>query len=518
MQLKKLFFIGLVAVAQLANAHEFKRANTFEEAHDAVCRISVSGARGTAFFIGTSGAAAYFLTNKHVVENNKRAVLDFWNNGERQSIGGVVDWKAYDANLPGDFARVIVDAVALAAINPPWIAIGGRDAAPSVGAMIISCGAPDGRFTQAWKGQILEYYNGKTAIFSPPPVPGQSGSPICEYINGELFVTGVLTWLIGDRGDDNSKGGAIPISNLYKMLERRGGVNVDYHDTNASPIPPNATECAETNAKTPCVIEFTQDNCPPCVDAKKDVEALRARGARVYVYDVATERGAEYAERYGVDRTPSFVVLGDNYSKIDQIDGAGRFGEIWGVLERLTRNEQKAPKTDPETPPKPAETPAPLTIDPPRVDFRARPTVYEYPDSVGIFEDSERRWRNRGGGGRNDEPRVDDTDGATIPPPETPKQRPQIGERLTDRAVELIAGRVQRVIDDKVSTTKTNLRGKWDALKWRLFVMFCAVMVVIILIASAVISLFKRALQIIVNNYRELKFVLDKYRKENKAE
>ena len=232
-------FLGVMS--QAATTSTFRRAVTFEDAFDASCRVTVDGARGSGTFFGTYDGKGYIFTNYHVVTNASRATLDFLTNGYRHTIAGVVDWRYYDASAPCDFATIVVDARELEKINPPWVALGGADAYPSLDSLIISSGAPDGRFVQSWKGRTETYYNGKTLIFSPPPVPGQSGSGIVERKGDDLFLTGVLTWLIGEKGRDDSKGGAIPIANLYKALENRPATNAGIFDAPA--IPPDATEC-----------------------------------------------------------------------------------------------------------------------------------------------------------------------------------------------------------------------------------------------------------------------------------
>lgn len=229
-------------LSQGAQAQVFRRAKTFEDAFDASCRVTVDNARGSGTFFGVDGAKAYILTNYHVVTTAKRATLDFWTNGQRQSIQGVIDWRYYDATTPCDFARIAVDANDLKRIDPPWVALGGADAYPTINSVIISSGAPDGRFCQVWKGWNETYYNGRTLIFSPPPVPGQSGSGIVERLGDDLFITGVLTWLIGEKGRDDSKGGAIPIANLYKALDDLPATDAGVFNV-PDAIPPNATEC-----------------------------------------------------------------------------------------------------------------------------------------------------------------------------------------------------------------------------------------------------------------------------------
>ena len=422
-----LVILALIVLFLWANQSygvEFRRAETFEDAYGATCRVSVSGARGTGFFIGTYGDKAYIVTNYHVVTKNQTATLDFWTNGKKESISGRIEWRYYVEDLPADFAVIVVSATELKAIDPPYIALGGADAKPSVGAVIISSGAPDGRFPQAWKGQVLEYYNNKTAVFSPPPVPGQSGSPICEYVDGELFVTGILTWLLGEKGRDESKGGAIPIMNIYQALKRRPS-QVLFQDPGESPIPPDATECAETVVRA---LEFYSDDCPACVSVAPDVVKLENQGV-VERVNTGTTQGAVLAEQCGVTELPTIVVLaGDKIEKVVKFDELKRLGTTRAITNAvdavkaryayeaaLAQNESEAanveftlpsvpkvdvpqePKTeqDPENNAEEQEAdPAPSFREP---DFRNRPPVRETARDVGVFEDSDQRWLGRGG-------------------------------------------------------------------------------------------------------------------------
>lgn len=149
-----------------AFSEEFRRAVTFEDAHAASCRVNASGARGTGTFIGSVGDSAYILTNYHVVTTSSKVSVDFWTNSERETLDGKVVWRYYDADLPADFAIIELNAKTLKnSINPPFVALGGKDAKPSINGFIVSSGAPDGRFTQAWKGKVLDYFNGSTVLF-----------------------------------------------------------------------------------------------------------------------------------------------------------------------------------------------------------------------------------------------------------------------------------------------------------------------------------------------------------------
>lgn len=562
------FMIGGNCVSQRLYAHEFKQAVTLDDARGATCRVCVTGARGTGFFFGVEGDYALVATNYHVVQKNQKARLDFWTNGVMESVTASIDWRAYNLNLLYDFAIMRVRVDDLAKINPAWIPLAGSDARPRVGAVIISSGAPDGRFPQAWKGQVLEYYNNKTAVFAPPPVPGQSGSPICEYVDGELFVTGVLTWLFGEKGRDESKGGAIPIANLYKALGKSGGGEVDYHDDDASPIPDNATECLETSgyvvaetygvygadaekAAAPCIIEFTQNNCPPCVDAETDIEFLRALNVPVYVFDVNTERGAKYVQAYKVERTPTFVLLDSQYKPVQSFVGAGKHDEILTAFEKVKFNQpaaggasmpesslpshsgaedrgapsvsndagssavptqsERPTETETQTQPaieNPSAAPAGVlnVIDLPSmapiVDFRNRPPVYEPATNVGIFEDSDERWQRLKK--KRDERAAEDENAG-----KDDKARPRLKERIEDGTSEII----NQGINKAVEGLKARMKEKWEAVKFTLLMGICFALAVALLIAEGIVAVVKFCCRKVAGKFREVKTALEDFKK-----
>lgn len=516
-------------VVQSAVGHEFRRAFTLEDARGATCRVCVSGARGTGFFVGVEDGYACIFTNFHVVEKNQVARCDFWTNGYMESVTGRIVWRAYDLNKSYDFAQIRVPVDDLAKIDPAWLQFGGSDAMPSVGSIIISSGAPDGRFPQAWKGQILEYYNGKTAVFSPPPVPGQSGSPICEYIDNELFVTGILTWLFGEKGRDDSKGGAIPVANLYKALGKRGA-NVDYHD-DASPVPPNATECAENIAVSPCVLMFTQEDCPPCLEARQDVAFLRALNVPVYVYDIATELGTEYVKRYQIERTPTFTLLDKNFKPVQSFVGAGKSDEIRAAYEKIKAQSQ-VPEKSKDAPPEGQGGDAPNSELPPvlsdsgrvaspsvpsvinlpelaplpeKSDFRLRPPVYESAIDVGIFDDAENHWqelkRRRNKGNEDDQPKDDDQS------TKEDKARPRLKDKIQDGTSEIISQSINKTIEN----LKIKMKEKWEAAKFTILAGFCLIVIIALLIAQIIIEMMKWLWNKGVAKWREIRVAIDAF-------
>ncbi len=505
-RVKRILIIVAVSLlgyyaATLVYGHEFRRAETLEDAHAASCRVSVSNARGTGSFIGVDKEKnlAIILTNYHVVTNNSRCALDFWTNSVRQSVSGTVIARAYDANMPVDCALIGVDVDDLAKIDPPFLALGGKDAAPDANSYILSSGCPKGRFAQAWKGKVLGYYNGSTVMFQPGPVPGQSGSAIISEIDGELWVTGILTWLIGTEGADDSRGGAIPVANLYKAMQGRQSSTGDRLD-NLSPIPPGAVECA---ASAPYVLEFSQDDCPPCVEAESDVAELRKAGVDVRTYNVSRSiDGFKLAKKHDVNSTPTFLVCDGDGKELARFVGSGKAQEILtAVIENapkltapeddeqadaltrdgdaLSRGRQAqdedngvgaSTSVEPSGPLQARlgeEKAIPLNVAPPATplfsvveteeDFRNRPPVYDFGD-VGFFDDSNARWMNRGrrSAPPEDEPEIDAPEEEPAPKEETPKLRDKLFgkdelQKELSGAIDGAIKKLEKTFDEKVN-------------------------------------------------------------------
>ena len=362
----KLVLGAVVAILGAAQAFavEFRRAQpVMDDVFAASCRVSVQGARGSGTFVGVAQNnpdVAYVLTNYHVVGRANDATVDFWANGRKQSVRGKVVQRAYDAQMPADFAIIAVDANELKHIDPPFVALGGRDAQPGVKAFFLSSGGPKGWAVKAWRGQTLGYYNGATALFQPHPVPGQSGSGIFEVVDDELFQTGIVTWLIGTEGDDNAQGGAIPIANLYRALQGRYVVEPD---RTGSPIPPNAKECADR----PKMLYFRRDNCSACDVFAPELQRLEELGD-VEIVNCDEDAGLARALEYGVVEVPTLVVDGA-VVRFDAMQAKGLF---------------QAAK-DAHASPTPLET-----------DFTMRPAVREITGDVGLLDDSDERWNFRG--------------------------------------------------------------------------------------------------------------------------
>ena len=466
---KYLIVLALALWAPVATSfgHEFKRAVNFLDVWKGSCLISVPSAMGSGMFNGIDAdeGKAVITTNYHVVTENKRATLIFLTNGRFQTVEGVVRRKAYDESMPVDAAQIYVDPDALAKIDPPYTPYAGRDMAPSVGDVIASSGCPRGTFPKAWQGTVLKYYNRKTAVFTPAPEPGQSGSAIVSFIDGLPWQTGILTWLF----TEDKTGGAIPIKNVYEAFEGRRA------SEDPSPaIPSDATLVAQS---VPVIMEFTQDNCPPCVAAEKTVARLREAEANVQKFNMSTEEGKRAAKGRSIKGTPTFVIVDELGIETARFEGAGHYEEILGAYNEVkTAFEERVQKElEAQAEAIVATEPAKPEIEPEidltcpvaqesesKASYRWFPPIYEpiseSRDDVSFMDDQDAAWRNRerwGGNNGNSEDKpsqgnngIGGIGGGALPSPNLDEHR--LGDRIVDRLASAIGGAIKKELDGAV--------------------------------------------------------------------
>ena len=424
-------------------ALEFKRAKNFEDAFSASCRVSVSGARGSGTFVYYDESNAYILTNYHVVTTNDTATVEFWTNSKLQRLPGRVIWRYYDvkSSKPKDFAFIVVDAQRLKnEVDPPFMPMAGPNVRPAQKSYICSAGAPDGRFVQAWKGEIVGYYNGETVEFQPPPVPGQSGSGIISFYDDQPWLTAVLTWLFGEKGQDSSTGGAIPIANLYDAVKKRP-LPTSYHDDGRETpsIPDNASECGTHTYRA---LIFSGLNCPACENAKPELAKI-VKIIETAVIDTGKPNGYNLAMSYSVSAIPTVVVVDENDNAVKVITPSEiAAGEIVKKIEELraqSETELSPEETAPEAAPIEKEIQPPP--EPEKEDFRDREPVRDQLYDVGLIDWSEKNWYNRRGG--NEEP--------ACPPKEEPKEpKTEEKENNTDDASSRLLARLTNSIVNRV--------------------------------------------------------------------
>lgn len=333
-----LFLACLIAPTTLV-AVEFRRAEpTLGDVHAASCRVRVSNARGTGIFNGYNSETgkAYVTTNDHVTSTNRQCFLDFWVNSKMETVAGSVVFKLRNDQSGRDFAVIEVDAEELKKIDPPYIPMKAISPERLAGREIMSSGGPDGRFVQGWRGAI-ERIEGGMAIFSPPPVPGQSGSGICVIEDGKIYDVAKLTYLLGTKGLDESKGGALPLANLLDSLE---GTRSGFSQYDIVQV----AEVAE-----PRILAFTSVNCPACVKAEPGLaRAEREDALDVERVDALTEEGARVAKKYGVAEIPTYLAVDATGTELARasFDDISRFGSREATRLIITRASiLSSPKT-----------------------------------------------------------------------------------------------------------------------------------------------------------------------------
>lgn len=398
------FVIALSAATGLAI--EFKRAENFEDAFSASCRVSVANARGSGTFVYYDENNAYILTNYHVVTTNSTATVEFWTNSKLQRISGRVVWRYYDIRSakPKDFAFIVVDAEQLKReVDPPFMPLAGPNIRPSEKSFICSAGAPDGRFVQAWKGQVVGYYNGETVEFQPPPVPGQSGSGIISFYDGELWLTAVLTWLFGEKGRDESTGGAIPIANLYDAAKNRPLPTSFESDSQTPSIPDNATECAAPPLRA---LIFTAPDCKACEKAKSEFDKVVKEVQSAYI-DTSTSDGYTLSLSYAVTKIPTIVLIDDNDDAVCVVSPQeiAKGESVKKIDDFCAQFKTEFSKSETLSDSSSQDVVEPTIIEEPKAkSFRDRASVHErLPEEVGLIDDSESRWFSRRGK-KQDEP------------------------------------------------------------------------------------------------------------------
>lgn len=306
----RVLFCLLFFVASIASAQEFRRAETLEDVWKASFRVETSNARGSGAFFAARGDKCYVLTNYHVVEKAQTVNLSHWGTNERKTIGARVVWRRLSENPRADFAVCEVDANDMAKLDAPFIPLAGRDSAPDQQSYIASSGCPDGRFAQAWKGKTLGRLS-DTVRFQPAPVEGQSGSAIVSEIDGELWITGVLTYRTGEKGSDSAEGLAIPIANLYRAATAWSPTSDESYS-----VPEDWHECALRWEL------YTRQGCAPCVKAEENALILETNN--IPVERVQYERERKRFTEKSVDATPTWILSDDS----KRIIGASTVDEL----------------------------------------------------------------------------------------------------------------------------------------------------------------------------------------------
>ena len=299
-------------------------ARNLDDIHAASCRVfavdqSGRGAIGTGTICGLFKGKYYVLTNWHVVESYQNVTLQFFGTGRITECKGTVIATWHNETQPYDFAIITVEQRQLAQYDPPFVPLAQRGTRPKTGGQIMSSGCSEGRWPFAWKGSIESYY-GETAQFFPAPKGGQSGSTIIENLDGQLCITGILTWRVGDEkrlSEEEMRGGAIPISKLYEAFDGKSKTGLP------NSIPPYSVWCKEEvkpeqekqnpqKTETKAVEEKPKEQTIKKVDPKetpekdKDVAIHRVEPKTSKAKILPNEKQIERVQKHAIGSTDDF--------------------------------------------------------------------------------------------------------------------------------------------------------------------------------------------------------------------
>ena len=107
------------------------------------------------------------------------------------------------------------------------------------------------------------------------------------------------------------------------------------------------------------ILEFVAENCPHCRTMEATVRRLRGDGFPVYRIDARQDRAE--AERFGIQGTPTYVLLVRD-RPVDRIEGAASYDRITRMFREHTANSAAPP---PAAPTRIATPSAPPTASPP---------------------------------------------------------------------------------------------------------------------------------------------------------
>lgn len=224
--MKKIIYATIAFLCLTTTA--FAEKLSMKQILEATCRVhTIEGGYGTGTCINHINGKYQILTNQHVVSNKDDVTVEFFKNGYKTlPIKGKVIWRAHDNNLAIDFAIIEVLEQYFGEHPPRIIKVVNKEHRLKKRQVFITAGCPQARWARALEGHVVDIDS--IIYFTPPPLPGQSGSGIFVNIvdkNGETNtrLAAIITWYFGQHslrpdGYSTSLGGAIPIKNLYQVI------------------------------------------------------------------------------------------------------------------------------------------------------------------------------------------------------------------------------------------------------------------------------------------------------------
>ena len=226
---KLLCAIALVLGCMITTAEA--KPLTMDEALEAVCRVSTSGAYGSGTVFAEDEDKYYVLTNGHVVGRSSRGHVEFFQDGYKSArIPFKTEYAAYREGTALDLAVLSVKKNFFGRYPPRVIPLAPKGTSIQPNDLVMGGGCPSAQWACYWKGRVRSN-TGAVISFNAAPIGGQSGSGVLVLVKddkGELHsrIGILLAWRVGDGAwsDDgpNDYGAGLSLKQIYEILEGNG--------------------------------------------------------------------------------------------------------------------------------------------------------------------------------------------------------------------------------------------------------------------------------------------------------
>ena len=229
--MNKLIFSIIFGLGVLLSNIAEAKPLTMDQALEAVCRISTSGARGSGTVFGEDKDKYFILTNGHVIERARKGHVEFFQSGYKSArLPFKTEYVAYKDGTALDLAIISVKKKYFGRYPPRIIPLAPKGTEIKPNDYIMAGGCPSGQWAMAWYGRIIRN-TGAVVSFNAAPIGGQSGSGVLVLIKdekGELQtrIGVLLAWRVGDGAwtDDgpNDYGAGLSLKQIYEIIEGNG--------------------------------------------------------------------------------------------------------------------------------------------------------------------------------------------------------------------------------------------------------------------------------------------------------
>lgn len=176
----------------------------------------------TGFFFEKTDTHYLIMTNAHCVDREGEVWIDVWKNNVVTRIKkSRVRWRYFEGPHK-DLAVIEVKKEKLP-FKPTIFPLAPQNHKLKKGFPIYSVGLPRGQWPMFWYSYIIDSKENKFFKTRHNAIPGQSGSPVFQNIDGEPHVVGVVDMMTNTTrimiGGNPYPGFAIHINNIHNVLK-----------------------------------------------------------------------------------------------------------------------------------------------------------------------------------------------------------------------------------------------------------------------------------------------------------